>query len=257
MKNIYSCLYVFFFISCNSVLQIRNGVATKTSFYVDKGNQAETLREGPTRHRIYFLDSMVIYEQTTLEFHSSTTDTGIVQVSARRLRKYTYMDLRTYFCQDYYDFSDTAKPKLSYKVDKKDIVSWNFYADRYKELGDEMRELSDTVMADKEYKRILISLNHPEGKEYYIYYLDCKFPKTIFHVNKSLEEKYVGCVPVRVEFPIDSINGRNFIASEFKIERTGLSEFEKKVFKAWEKNAKDNNLPTSSYQESHKIRRPD
>jgi len=110
-----------------------------------------------------------------------------------------------------------------------------------------MKELTDTVIGSRKLKRVLMTINEKGLIAYCICFIDCQFPKSIFHFSKTLERKYEGCVVNRFDFPLDSINGKVFMANEFYFERTHLSEFEKKVFHTWRTNSADTNLPLSTY----------
>lgn len=249
MKFILGVLTVLFSYKANS--QVNSGVVVLHSYVVNKTMPDSILGEGPLYARVYFLDSTVIYEVRILRLRENEQGTGKNQENSRPISKYTFLDLRTMLAQDYLDFHDTAKPKLSYPLLKDEYVKWRFYAKNLSnELGDRLQELSDTVIGNQQLKRVLLTIQENGMAGHYICYIDCEFPKSIFHFNKSLEKKYGECVVNRMDFPLDSISGNVYMANEFYFERKHLNSFEEKVFRAWKENSTDKKLRLSTYKES-------
>jgi len=111
-------------VSCKSNSQVTSGVVIRHNYVVNKDLPDSIISEGPVRTKVYFLDSTVIYEIRILKLSDNDTDIGKGLMSRRPILKYTYLDLRTMIAQDYLNFHDSAKPKLSYPLLKDQIVSW-------------------------------------------------------------------------------------------------------------------------------------
>lgn len=161
--------------------------------------------------------------------------------------KYSYFDLRTRRCQDYYELSDTAKPYCNYYVADTMTVG-HFFCNDYKlakrGIWSDPVLISDTTIEGKNYKRArsFFLLDTTNG-DYADYYIDCSLNTGIFYLLNSVDDLCKGCTAVRA----DNISKPIIHTTRFWFDRTKLSKKEKLIFKQWEINAKNVNLPLLKY----------
>lgn len=201
-------------------------------------------------YKIWFKDSCVIYERKM--FISSETqysDTTIINSDTYEVFKYTYLDLRNLHCQDYYNLNDTAKPFCNYFLKPDQIIVWQFYAEKKnQDITEKMIDIGDTVIQHQHFKRIKTVNKYGTSGDEYVFFQNCNNPLNIFHINKTLDEKFPHCPVTRSEL-IDS-NSVVKVSFEFRIVESSLSDGQKKIFLNWGENAKKSYLPLLSYDEA-------
>lgn len=212
-------------------------------FVLNAKDVSHVLPVSELNNMIWFKDSTVIYEIKAIftdEYNGKSTRT------VYQTYKYTFLDLRNMLCQDYYSLNDTAMPFSNYKLKQNEAVAWQFYSSKKeRDLSKTINKLADSVIDGHNYKRV--RTEHIFGDDHfeYEYFIDCDFPKSIFHINNTLEEKYPNCSVVRADLVDLNSNERKIF--EFKINQQYLDTPMSKIFTKWEKNAKELKMPISSF----------
>lgn len=209
--------------------------------------------------KIWFLDSMVIYELKVVE----QPPDGQEQVGyTYPVFKYTFHDLRTMRCQDYFSFTDTASVQCNYQLTNTETVLYRFW--KYEPPFEEMYfDLGDTMIGNRKVKMIekrkaIFSIDNYNiaGKDYTehnngyreILYIECGVPDNIFHINYKAEQRYPNCKVVRRDGCDLQNNSRR--CTENMIITSKLTENERAVFKQWSENARTTKVPAIKYTES-------
>lgn len=206
--------------------------------------------ENPKTERFWFRDSVIIFEQKAY-FSASSNDTTILN-DQFEVYKYTYFDLRTLRCQDYFGFSDTVTVANNYIVKPYWYPGSEFITKAEPSIiNDNMKPIEDTVINNERHMRtryrdsIAMFKSQFEQTRYYL----CDKP--IWIIRKP-DERYPGCMLVRLEIqdilrPIPVL----FII-ESMIERTSLTKEEENIFAAWGKNARVTKIPVSKIEDLRK-----
>ncbi|MBC7934921.1 MAG: hypothetical protein H7Y86_06140 [Rhizobacter sp.] len=204
-----------------------------------------------TSDRFWFRDSSVIYEQNS-DYKVSHGDTVIFE--GYETYKYTFFDLRTLKCQDYFSFSDTAAVESNYTVESGDAPGWNFYIGHNKKSLDSMFCLADTIIDKKTYKRIRYSERRPDYDYYFeeTYFFVCNIPiNNLVNIDKRLEKKLPGCMLQKIDMhqltPYPMRDSTLFIP-----ERNYLTKEEEKIFQQWQRNSLETALPVLTIEEVRK-----
>jgi len=202
--------------------------------------------------RIWFKDSSVIIE---VRGDNTVYEDDILIHRGYDVIKYTYLDLRTMRCQDYFSFSDTASPVYNYKlINKDDVIRWDFY--NYPRITEKINALSDSVVDGILYKRLKTYKRFPEGYEY-IYFMQKISRPNIFHLDKLKDSLNPGWKVLRIDM-VDS-SSKWITSTKFNVVNTKLSKNEENIFEIWKKNASEIKLKEVSFGESLRIpdnRRP-
>ncbi len=200
-------------------------------------------------NRIWFKDSVIIYEMNVNNSIEYDSDTGRVHKSSYDVYKYTYLDLRTLKCQDYTYFSDTATVVCNYHLKPDEgIGCWDFYSDNSKHnITDNLplNRIPDTTIDKQNFYRMKVI---DTFGFIFIYYFNCNIKKNIFSFNKLLDNRDPGCIITRIEI-IDSKSVFPKTVFEYKIVEEKLNCEENKIFKKWERNASETKLPVNSLKE--------
>jgi hypothetical protein len=202
--------------------------------------------------KIWFKDSCVIYEVKVITTFTNDIDDSYFKES-HDIYKYTYLDLRTLICQDYYNLSDTALPVCNYQVKSGESMNWDFYSKRSMDPAGEFIPLPDTIFENKSYKRVRFANKAFQYED--VFYLDCEPRNNIFHINKTVDELYPNCKVVRLETRGDL---KSPLVGIFHptIVREKLTTQEKEIFKKWGVNAKSTTLPMLTQSEASKKCKP-
>ena len=240
-------LIVFLNFSCSNKGFQREGLLYYYSKMVP--NPIDTMLR---QNQIWFQDSAIIYEMkifTTTEDHKLS---GTVIHKSYNTFKFTYLDLRTLRCQDYYNFSDTALPYCNYFLKPDEWISWKFYAENNKQkVTDSLTLLPDTVMDGHHFKRVKTVNLFPGSDFEFVYWLRCKETENIFHINQVYEKRFPGCKTTRTEL-IDPHSSSHSIFG-YNILHQRLSDEERKIFKKWAKNATQTTLPLLTLDKALKV----
>lgn len=202
--------------------------------------------------KIWFLDSMVIYELKTVE----QPPDGQEQIGyTYPVFKYTFHDLRTMRCQDYFSFTDTANVQCNYQLKDTEAVLYRFW--KYEPPYEEMYfDLGDTSIGNRKVKMVenrrgSFSIDNYDisVKDYTAYnngyseilYIECGVPDNVFHIDYIAEQRYPNCKVVRRDVCDLQSNSRR--CTENTLIANKLTENERTVFIQWAKNAKETQVP--------------
>lgn len=222
------------FSSCYSTGQIsnRNIVQVITHFYDAKGKKNFT-------HylKIWYNDSIAIQEIRGVTTVTSSKDTTVTYP----LLFYRYMDLRSKMIYDYTSFSDTAS--LIEKASLPDSLlygpGWSFYSEKAPKIQGTPELLTDTVIDNISYRRAKFTYTWYDPKKIFLVgYFRCDGKGNMFSLEKDFSRKW-NCTMVKsftYKFGMTIPYGSKEV--EFLSEE--LTKEELKVFKAWERNARQN-----------------
>lgn len=211
---------------------------------------------GSDTNKIWFEDSIVIMEQKA--YFSAEVDSEIILQDEYETYKYTYCDLRTLTCEDYFSFSDTANPLYRYKVSLSDTTGWLFSLkkeSRFSRPFDKYTLLPDTSISNRLYKRIRFSSEKEEYRHLAeeTYYILCDNPiNPAFGLSEEMEKLFPGCMMARYDLYVKDDNTSSFYYTEYKIISNCFSATEQSVFDQWKKKAQKSNLITLSLKEIKK-----
>ncbi|MFZ1527182.1 MAG: hypothetical protein WAT19_00390 [Ferruginibacter sp.] len=234
-------IFIAILYSCKSSRVQRQGIISWEKYF-----ENDSFRK---HSQIWFYDSSVILNIKN-EFSFKAVAAIPVDTLVYETLKFTYLNLKTRRCQDYYDFSDTAKAYCNYtlsEIEGIDGFFQNVSINPQKKIWSDPKPIADTTIDNIVYKR-LRSDYISEGVEgvYAEYYLDCSSRKHIFHWNYSVDRLNKDCTATRMEIYSP---GRKHVQF-FSLTTGKLTKKERKVFKAWIENSKKTNLPLFTLQES-------
>lgn len=195
----------------------------------------------------WYKDSLVICEGDHVDIE---TDSSGKETWKNYPGEYTFIDLRERSFYEYYNFSDTARIVDTYlqRDSGRTKRGWNFFSNQAF-FSPEAERLSDTIINRIKYQRLrdtkIIDISNPEEQKIFgkkqvqvkVGYIRCDLKTPVFSSDKIFEKK-TGCVIIRTDY----INppGRPNLIVEIEYVRNKLTAAERKVFKAWERNAKKN-----------------
>lgn len=246
-SNTIFLLVISFLIHNNIFSQSRyvNEGITLYSFYYenDKNNDYVDTR---TRldYKIWFKDSLVIYECKTLFGNSIITDDGeMTRTESHDVTHYTLLNITNMTGQDYKTFTDTSQPFCNFKLDSLDFISWKFYnSSGLHKLHEPHQKLTDTIIKNRVYSRLKYIDKIDTLINEYVYYVEENSPKSIFHINASIDNSLPNANVTRLDLKGDQKSPAKIIL-EFRIMQQGLNEIEKSIFNTWGKNAAETKLP--------------
>ena len=240
------------FFSCANKGFLREGVISYQTYFADYDSMTELPLFNTSENRIWFSDSSVIYEIKIIGIKTDHTSKGTFEKTSFDFFKYTYLDLRTMRCQDYFNLKDTAFPVNNYLLEIGHFAGWEFFTPKYPiDTSGIMSLLPDTIIDHKNYSRIKIK-NNPDTLEFdYEFYLDCKTKNNMFHLNPTLDEMYPRCKVVRSIMKFKNYHFTTVFNT--KIVADTLSKEEKTVFAKWAQNAIVTKLPLINYMEANKL----
>jgi hypothetical protein len=183
-------------------------------------------------HRIWFKDSMAIKEVKITGFE---TDTAGKQTMKEATQYYLFADLTTNSFYEYNTFSDTAHIRKDYFENDTSQVTDASELYFKKKINDiTPGSLNDTTIENISYKRI--RFKRPGKNSICIAYLRCDVKSPLFEIYK-----YKGQIcPIAKTYDYAMDNSSSPVVSvEVKFLSDTLTSEEKKVFIAWEKNAKE------------------
>ena len=202
------------------------------------------------KHRVWFQDSVLIFEAMIHKSYETQTDTGSTIKESFEVYKYKYLDLKTSKCQDYRNFSDTATMISNYYLKPDESIGIDLISGKCRhKVFEDFVDIGDTIMNMEKYKRMKIVDTFNSQT---IYYLKCDGKKNIFRVNKTLEDKLKDCKVSRYELTDLNTYYPNY-TFEYKIDTEELTNQEKNVFNKWRKNAQETRLPLITSKEAEEI----
>ncbi len=233
-------LKLFFILTCIAITNTSTGQSIQREGLINMFSSTDP--EGFRRYT-WFEDSTVIYEIYSY-FTESINDTVVKEGS--RLSYYTILDVPTMRAQDYYLFSADSEPLTNYYLKDNEFVSWGSFSKNSKpdKFVDSLKMLADTIIDGNTLKRLYITV-HGEGLQYTVTCgLSCSNPKTIFHFNRTIDEKYPGCQVTYYKY--EQLPGGFDMYSKMKVIRDELTNSEKMIFKKWKSNFETTSLPVIS-----------
>ena len=160
----YILIYIFYVgvLSCgNSNISnehLTEGLISVHKYFLNVESISQLPRPDNLEKKIWFKDSCIILEQKVVNINTNYGDSGVQRSESYDFYKYTFMDIRTLICQDYYYFSDSAVPICNYKLKKTDDNGWIFYAiNKPIETLGKLSPIPDTLINNRLYKRIKIT----------------------------------------------------------------------------------------------------
>jgi len=254
MNRLNFFLIIASFIVCHQSLSAQTITVKKGLFhYVSNLGR----KDSPYIHKIWINDSAVI--QTAYSFFSCEINDSIIYEGYDPY-KYTYYDLRTKKCQDYFSFSDTAQVECNYLKQAVNGVPYNIFRGLNWEGRQRTHNLKDTILNNKATKVIQLVEERPE----YNY----RFEENYYFQKNNMKSDAVNLDAVITRlFPdknllpeytlvrIDNITYPEKIQlfADYYIARDTLTPEELKVFKQWKKNAMETTLPIISEEEVDKM----
>ena len=231
--------------------QVRNdGVIIKKLFIKPKDTEVFIEEMHGMTDRIYFMDSCVIFELTSLKY---LTDTNQLETHSEHNEGYVFHDIRTQSYYKYCSLSDTATLNSAFCQPDTAYLdgTWNFKRGIRPSLAERLffSEIGDTLLVDD-------VLGHDVKRKYRFVYGSSKYPE--FERRRTLlyfqvdsipgfltfdqeQSKRIGLPLTRVDLPTIGLNGQeNFLSLRVYLERANLTTDEIKAFKAWADYAKKN-----------------
>ena len=237
----FSILFSSKLCTCQITKFVNQGIVRQQVYFLNADSESSLPFPDSMDNRIWFLDSTVVYEIKMYHNYIDKQGEKNRNFGYWKDYKFSFLDLKTMRCQDYRTFSDTASPICSYKIGEDESFGWRFYSSKKTtDTAGKINELEDTVINSKIYKRIqVLNVDSANGYEY-VYYFDCNSPKSIFHLNKSLDDYFPDCQTIRFDLrgnltlPLTQV-------MEWKFETQKLFPIELRVLKKWSENMKNTN----------------
>lgn len=198
----------------------------------------KNVTEIPGEFKVWFRDSFIIEEIKSTSIISINNTTSI----KRFVDHYTFVDLRNGFYYDYKSFFDTAALIRKYsRYDKNLIFGIDFYGSAKIKSSSPVQPITDTTVNKIFYKRYKVFLKPLDSNNtspvIAIVYSRPDLTNFLLDSRKGLD--------IDVSFPItrmDYLPTKEtplILSFETEFLADTLSANELKVFKAWEKNAKE------------------
>lgn len=199
MKYIVFLFLIFCFFNCSNKHFLKKGVFNIHHYFINYDSTKPMPL--PINHKvdsIWYNDSCVIIVRNVITSRSDFTSQGEIVSNSYNFMCYTYINMQTKQSQDYLNFSDTAQPVSNFFVDYHSFGNGNLLAEkRDSDWKGNISWLPDTVENNIRYKRLHMINKYKDGPAEFIYYLDCKSPKTVFHLSRAVDEKYPQCQAVK------------------------------------------------------------
>ncbi len=243
-------LLIVSFFSCINRSFLKQGIISYQTYFSNYDSSTNLPLTNTAENKIWFNNNSVIYEIKIISLNAEHTPKGVVETNSLELLCYSYLDLNTTKCQDYYNLKETAIPLTNYILKPGEGYGWDFF--NSKQSSDTFGikiSLPDTTIDKKVYKRIKLIKRQDTIRYEFEYYIDCKARNNMFYINPTIEEMYPGCKVVRSVFKLNS----EPLASIFntRIVAETISQEEKKIFSKWAQNSMDTKLPLTSTKEAH------
>ena len=226
--------------NCGSVLWKKRILDKTTGKFISPINERD--------RKTWFMDSLIIGEGS----HVDIIEDEFGKVTYKTYAgEYTFIDLRTKTFYEYQTFSDTARIVDSYRQPDsgRNKRGWNFFSTNTLFPEENLRDIPDTIINNQVYKRIesfkIVEITNPEEQKFLgkgqkillVGYLRCDSIKSGLSLDKTIEKK-TGCSVLRLDQIAPS--DKSYLVTEIESVSTKLTAEELRVFKAWERNAKNN-----------------
>lgn len=197
--------------------------------------------------QVWYCDSAVIFQHVFVSMKL-----GVDSIPATlKTYKYVYLDLRNLKCQDYRTLDASAKPFGNYKLQRNESILSHFFEQDYTLpiFKTKTEKLDDTIIAKKNYKRILYKGTKEEPLWQRTIYLTAEDNNIQYHIYPMLDKQYY---PLRVIRLDDLLDGKLTEINYIEPIKTELSNYERSVFKNWKINADTTTLPMLTLEEIDK-----
>ena len=213
-----------------------------STIFFDSVNNEFTTKDNNYHSTYLYKDSCSIEQVTGIHFFR---DTDKIYREWQDTLFYRFVDLSKGCCYHYHNLSDTAKPFVKYSVNDTSSVSkigWMYYKEIPQQyLVHHYYYIADTMMEQINYQRIVDTFSGSyEGKLYHFQhtgYMRCDKKEVILEIDKPLNRK-LGCPVVRID--MRTLNTMYGISTRIEFLSDTLTTLERKIFAAWEKNAREN-----------------
>lgn len=197
-------------------------------------------------YNIWYLDSMVIIEYVQIEFDLIPDPNKKIEPAFLKTKKYVFFDLVKMQCQDYKNFDTAAIPINMYKLNKEDVLLWNFYSlDSFPFDLSSYLKVSDTLINETNFKRVKFNKSKMSEKNLNrIVFMTNEYKDNIFHLSLSVDNIFS---PLKVMRYDDYIGSDLVTSVSYKNTSLKLSNLEKEVFLKWKKNAEISTLPITNF----------
>lgn len=206
-------------------------------------------------HKIWFHDSVLIQEEYVF-FECGLNDSIIHE--GYEPYKYTYYDLRTKKCQDYFSFSDTASVECNYIFGPE--VPSNLYGGLNWEGRQRTEYVKDTLINNRAIKVIKLVEVRPGYNYRYeenYYFQKGALRSDVINLDNVIKRLFPEkrLLPEYNLIRIDNITypEKIMMYADYYIVRDALSVEELKIFDRWKKNATETKLPVISMDEVLKM----
>jgi hypothetical protein len=193
--------------------------------------------------RIIYKDSITICNQYCTY---SVTDSNGIKRTWDSISGYVYADRKT---KSFYFYTKLdPKCKFEYKWyddsvnTNKHAAGWRYFRIEKEPYIKDYRLTTDTIINDKTYKRVIATkmVDCTDGKQHLFTetgFLLCERKGTMFHLDNVVYDS-LGCPMVMYQQDIEGVSG--VFSKEIEQIDRPLTKFERKIFAAWERNARKN-----------------
>ena len=241
MKKTFICLLhlAFMLQACGQQDYDKEGIVILKNYYSGYEDSLQ-LPFVHIENKVWFKDSVVVIERksiVTLESENKYSRNTVVY-------KYTLLDLKTMICEDYEHFSDTATLLGRYRLAPGEFFDKGlFLSKKESDVSGDMVDLPDTTINGKQYKRIKVNY---EGY-HQICYFENQWSSNLFHINRTLNEKYDGYFITKTELKANGIKGSKWFEMFFL--QHHLDSNSSKVIDKWIQNSQTVKMPVQTLQD--------
>lgn len=231
------CLFLFSLNAC-SLSQSKSSpshievVELKGVFY-ETNEQHLSIPVMEHKQKVWFKDSFAIEEVTSLSIHE---DEYNVTTISNTVLYYRFTNLKTRNSYHYLSFTDTAAIDTKFSLDDtaRTIGGWGFKSSKHYSYKGQPQILSDTILKDVTYKRVKVMMGTEMLPQAIVYYCRCDKRNSFFNYNMLISE-ISGC-PATMQENYTPLKDDLSYSSEIIFLADSLTEKEKKVFEAWQRN---------------------
>ncbi len=235
-------------VSCNTEYYVmESGKATLHRYRMDVRSQVAS-PEYNLQYEILFYDSLVILERKAVVTQSNYFKDSSTQDSYFRRFKYTLLNLRDLYCQDYLALSDTSTPLNFYQLKENEYFDVPLFLVKNKAVDvSDIKKINDTIIHGDVFKRARMQRKINGSLNQYTYLFNCK-KKLIFNLAPNIEYLYPDCEMMRTETRFAS-EPTSILITEISVHADQLSASEINIFKLWKRNLSQSNFDTLSKDE--------
>lgn len=215
------------------------------------------LKDSVYTHRIWFKGDAMIQEAYL--FLTCGLGDSIIH-EGYEAYKYTYFNLRSNRCQDYFSFSDTASVECNYRINPLTIPPNGIFRKLIRKGWEQKEEMLDSFLQGKPVRIIKLT----EANTQYGYRIEENYyfqkrvqTSSIINFDSIVSDRFFGkkILEGYSLVRVDNITypQKTEMYSDYYVARDSLTENELKIFNQWEKNAALTKLPLISEDEVMKM----